>query len=432
MAPAPSAAAAVKNVHHTVVMVTTSYPRFPGDSVGTFMEPIAKSIAARGHEVHVVAPWHPRITRSAEEEGVRFHFFRYAPISALNVFGYAAGMRADVRLRGAAYVVAPLAVSAGWRMARHVATRYAADIMHGHWVVPGGLIASLAAPSLPLVISLHDSDVHVAEKLRPARAAARFAFDRAGAITACSEDLRQRAIALGADAERIEVVPYGVDTGRFRPLPAEGRAVRERLELPADAPLAFAAGRLVRKKGLEFLIEAVARLSASPRPVLAIAGEGDLRQELETRARVAGIADRVRFLGNVHQDEIADYLAAADVVVVPSVRDDSGNVDGLPNVVLEALASATPLVTTAAGGIGGVVEHGRTALVVPERDAEALARAISDVLRDRARAAQLGVAARAQAQARFGWDMTAARLEAAYERALAMKSDRTLRFAAPR
>ena len=95
-------------------MVTTSYPRFPGDSVGTFMEPIAASVAARGHEVHVVAPWHPLVTRPSREGGVRFHFYRYAPLRSLNVFGYAAALRADVSLRGAAYVAAPLALAAGW------------------------------------------------------------------------------------------------------------------------------------------------------------------------------------------------------------------------------------------------------------------------------------------------------------------------------
>src|SRR5262249_61110710 len=99
-------------MRHVVVMVTTSYPRFPGDSVGTFMEPIAKSVAARGHEVHVVAPWHPLITRPREEDGVRFHFFRYAPIRALNVFGYAAALQADVNLRGGAYLAAPLGLAA--------------------------------------------------------------------------------------------------------------------------------------------------------------------------------------------------------------------------------------------------------------------------------------------------------------------------------
>ena len=86
-----------------VVMVTSSYPRFPGDSVGTFMEPIARSVAARGHIVHVVAPWHPLVARKPVEHGVHFHFYKYAPIPALNVFGYAEGMRADVRVRRTAW-----------------------------------------------------------------------------------------------------------------------------------------------------------------------------------------------------------------------------------------------------------------------------------------------------------------------------------------
>src|SRR6476620_2968261 len=102
-------------------MVTTSYPRFPGDSVGTFMEPIAQTVAARGHEVHVVAPWHPLVARGPIEDGVQFHFYNDAPLRSLNVFGYAAAMKADVTLKGAALVAAPLAIAAGWRAARKVA-----------------------------------------------------------------------------------------------------------------------------------------------------------------------------------------------------------------------------------------------------------------------------------------------------------------------
>ena len=91
----------------TVVMVATSYPRFAGDTVGTFMEPIAHGVAARGHAVHLVLPWHARFTRPAREGGVTFHPFRYAPHPRLNVFGYAGALEADVRLRWAAYAAAP-------------------------------------------------------------------------------------------------------------------------------------------------------------------------------------------------------------------------------------------------------------------------------------------------------------------------------------
>ena len=104
--------------------------------------------------------------------------------------------------------------------------------------------------------------------------------------------------------------------------------------------------------------------------------------------------DRAILPGILSQDDVARGLAAADVAVVPSVRDDAGNVDGLPNVVMESLSSGTPLVATPAGGIGSVVADGVTGLVVPERDVTGLSGAIDRLLTDRALAARLGDTAR--------------------------------------
>jgi glycosyltransferase involved in cell wall biosynthesis len=409
-------------MRHVVVMVTTSYPRFPGDAVGTFMEPIATRVAARGHEVHVVAPWHPRMTRGQTEAGVFFHFFHYAPVRALNVFGYAEGMRADVKLRGAAWLSAPLAITAGWLKAMRVAQKRRATIMHGHWVVPGGAIAAFARPSLPLVVSLHGSDVFVAERTAPARIVAGHVFSRAGAVTACSQDLADRAVALGAAPDRLEIVPYGVDVARFRPAPGIRAEMRATIGVPPDAPLIVAAGRLVSKKGFEYLIDALSIVGPPLLPHLVVAGGGDLDAALRARASQGGARNRIHFVGNLSQDEVGRWFAAADVVAVPSIRDDSGNVDGLPNTLLEALASAAAVVTTGAGGIRSVVEDGRTAAIVPERDAPALAAAMAALLRDPARRAAMGSAGRTVVEARFGWDAAAARFEQAYDRALAFKS----------
>src|SRR6185436_1839470 len=108
--------------------------------------------------------------------------------------------------------------------------RTRADIINGHWVVPGGVTAWAAAPRLPLVISLHGSDVFVAETFWPARVAARRAFRHASFVTACSDDLGRRAVALGADRSRLETVPYGVDAGRFRPDAAVRAALRREFD----------------------------------------------------------------------------------------------------------------------------------------------------------------------------------------------------------
>ena len=404
-------------MRHTSVMVTTSYPRFPGDTVGTFMEPIAQGLAARGHKVHIVAPWHPLVARRSQEDGIHFHFFRYAPLPTLNVFGYAGALRADVELRLSALAVTPLALAAGWHTARRVARQAGATVIHGHWVVPGGAIAAAAAGSRPLVVSLHGSDVYVAERNRLPRRAARAALRRAAWVTACSEDLRRRAIAIGGLADRIEVVLYGVDADRFKP-DAQARARgRASLGVNDHVPVIVTAGRLVRKKGFEYLIEAMSRLVSNwPTLLLAIAGGGDLEDELRARAAAFGLADSVRFVGVVPQDAMPSLLAAADVAVVPSVRDEAGNVDGLPNSVLEALASGTPLVATTAGGISAVASDGRTAVVVRERDSAALADAIADLLRNPARRAELGRAAREQVRREHTWERVAECFEEIYDR----------------
>jgi glycosyltransferase involved in cell wall biosynthesis len=402
----------------TIVMMTTSYPRFPGDTIGTFMEPIAHGIAARGHEVHVVLPWHPLLRRKGREGGVTFHPFRYAPHPSLNVFGYAGALQADVKLRRRAWLIAPLALAAGIRTLRRVVRQVGATIVHGHWVVPGGAMAMLAARRLPLVLSLHGSDVFVAERHELAGRTARRAFARAGWTTACSADLRDRAITLGLRAERSSIIPYGVDSERFAPDAAARAEIRRQLHVEESTPVVFAAGRFVRKKGFEYLIDATRQLvSVEPRVQLVLAGDGDLRTEYETRARASGIGDRVRFVGTLSQSDVARYLAAADVAVVPSAQDEAGNVDGLPNVVLESLASGTPVVASPAGGIGSVVRHDDTGWLVPERDVERMAGGIHALLQDRGRGKRLAERARAMVLHEFGWARVAEQFEDAYSRA---------------
>jgi glycosyltransferase involved in cell wall biosynthesis len=398
-------------MRHVVVMIASSYPRFPGDGIGSFMEPIAKGVAARGHEVHLVAPWHPAITRGRVDDGVFFHFYKYAPVASLNVFGYASGLRADTALKAQAWMAAPAALAAGWFKAWRVAAKRGATVVHGHWVVPGGVTAVTSAGPRPVVVSLHGSDVYVAEKHAIAGRAARFAFDRAGWVTACSDDLRRRAIALGAHEDRSETLPYGVDSTRFAPNAAVREAVRR--ELGVDrGPLVVTAGRLVRKKGFEYLIDAARMLAPNfPGLRVVIAGDGDLATELAARA---GEVPSIALVGNRSQDDIARLTAAADAIAVPSVHDEAGNVDGLPNFALEAVASGTPVVATTVGGLPQLVDDGVTGRLVAERDAAALAGAIRDLASHPDAARALGAAGRARVIRDFGWPRVAERFDAIY------------------
>ena len=398
-----------------VLMVTSSYPKFPGDVTAPFIESIALGVASRGHEVDVVLPAHPELRRSAAEP-VRFFPYEYAPRPEWSQWGYAQSLRADVRVRGVAWLLAPLAGVAvrGAVAARLEERRY--DAVHVHWLVPNAALVAdiVSAHRAPLVVSLHGSDVFVAERLAPARWLARRALRAAGAVTACSSDLFQRALRLGAPAARTRVVPYGVDLQRFSPA-VKAAGIRARLGVPEDAFLVLGLGRLVEKKGFRHLVEAAARTDGIH---LLIAGEGDLRHDLQAQARAAGVA--AHFPGALERDDMAAAIAASDVVVVPSVVDRAGNVDGLPNALLEALAAGKPVVASRVAGIPDVVEDERNGLLVPEKDERALAAALLRLRQEPETCRRLSAEARRRAEKALGWDAAARRFEECYAQAAAL------------
>ncbi|HEY6546903.1 MAG TPA: glycosyltransferase [Vicinamibacteria bacterium] len=401
-----------------VLMVTSSYPLCPGDVVAPFIEEIARGVAGAGHRVDVLLPHHPRLRRPPGEP-VRFFPYRYAPFASWNVWGYAQSLEADVRVRGGAFLLAPF-VAGALREAlstRLLAERY--DVVHAHWLVPNAaMVADLVrAHHVPLVVSLHGSDVFLAERLLPARVLARRVLRGAGVVTACSGDLRDRALLLGADAKRTRLVPYGVDLAAFAPEgdPAAAAATRARLGVKDGDLFVLGLGRLVEKKGFADLVAATARCEGVH---AVIAGQGDLRSALEAQARATGA--RVTFAGALDRAAASAALAAADVVAVPSVRDRAGNVDGLPNVLLEALATGRPVVASRVAGIPEVVGDDENGLLVPEHDPGAIAAALLRLRREPETRARLGLAARRRAEATLSWGAAVRAFEEAYAEAAAL------------
>lgn len=258
------------------------------------------------------------------------------------------------------------------------------DGVHGYFAHQPAAVARLAAERLgvPFGFSAHAKDprkVEPAELVDRARAAA--------CIIACNRDVADQLRSVGADPT---LVPHGVDLHTFTPI---DRRPSARLEL-------LAVGRLVVKKGFGVLIASTRMLTGDWR--LRIVGEGPLRAELADAAEHLGVADRVELLGSRTHAELPELYHDADIVVVPSVVDSSGDRDGLPNVVLEAMACGLAVVGTDVAAIPTAVEHRVTGLLVEPGDVRALANAISELAKDPELRATLGANARARAIERFG------------------------------
>lgn len=290
------------------------------------------------------------------------------------------------------------------------------DLVHAHWIVPNGLVAAPFGRRVPLLYGLHGSDVFLAERsyVRPFVARA---LRRGRGLTACSPELARRVEALGSDPARSRVIPYGVDVGLFRP-DRERRAIwRERLGIPAQAPLALGVGRMATKKGFHLLVEILPELLArAPDAHFVLAGGGDRLEEL--RAATASLGRRVHFPGTVFHDQLPDLYRAADLFVLPAIHDGRGNVDGLPNVILEAMASGLPVVASRISGIPLAVESGVNGLLFAEGDLVGLREALGLLLEDAASRRRMGEAGRQRAETELTWDAVAARYREAYEAAL--------------
>lgn len=370
---------------------------------------------AGGDEVTVLAPHAAGVRRRWLESGVEAITFRYAP-QPLEVLGFGRSLDADEAVRWRAGAVAPLYAWAARRAVRRLAERRDYDLVHAHWIVPNGLIVANCSLAVPMAVGLHGSDVFLAE--RPGvRAIVARSLRRTRLLTGCSPELVERVCRLGFDPNSARVIPYGVDVEQFAPDRARGAGWRDRLGASANDVLILTVGRMVTKKGFHVLMAALPELlERFPASRFVFAGAGDRLEELRTAA--APWSDRVHFPGAVLRDTLPDLYRAADLFVLPAVHDSEGNVDGLPNVILEAMASGLPVVASNISGIPLVIADGREGFLVAEGDPGSLAEALARLLEAPELRRQMGRQARRKAASDLTWKAIAARYRSAYSLAL--------------
>lgn len=334
-----------------------------------------RGLARRGHEVHLVT-----------QQPLREPVPECASVSLLPIAG-------------------PLGYLLNWWALRRLVRRVRPDVLHVNYATGYGTLARLAAVRVPTVLTVWGSDVHEFPERGPLfRALVARNLGAAAVVTSASEAMA-RAVRALRPGVRVVVVPFGVDTGTFR---------------PPSTPVAPGAERVVGTVkglapvyGIDLLLRAFAAArgpsdSAAP-PRLVIAGEGAGRPELEALARTLGIADAVTFVGDVSHARVPALLGSFTVFVALS-RCESFGV-----AVVEASACGVPVVVTAVGGLPEVVQPGVTGEIVPPEDVAAAARAIRALLDDPVRAVAMGRAGRAFVQRHFEWDACVDRMVAVFE-----------------
>lgn len=391
-----------------VSYVVGTYPQL----TTTFIDREIAALRAQGADIVVVSIRPPHGPLSPEQEPIRRHVRYLLPARARDVaraFAFwllrrpfaliaeAAWLltrphRGASRMRSLAYV------SAGVCAAYRLRDRRGVHV-HAHFVDRAATVAAIAARLLGTTYSAtaHANDIYrepfmLAEKV-----------GRATFVSTCTEynrahlanEVRLR------DASRVICLYHGLDLARFQPGPP-ARTV------PATL---LAVAQLKEKKGLRYLVEACALLRDAGIAIRCeIVGEGPLRPELEAQIAELGVGDSVALRGALSQEEVLGTYRAATAFVLPSVVAADGDRDGIPNVILEAMAMELPVVSTPVSGIPEAVRHEETGMLVQPHDSAAIAEAVTRLLNDPDRAAHLGRNGRRLVSERFDVARNAGRL----------------------
>ncbi|HKW36434.1 MAG TPA: glycosyltransferase family 4 protein [Burkholderiales bacterium] len=343
-----------------ILTFSTLYPHAARPSHGIFVETRLRHLLASGRvESQVVAPvpWfpsrnarfgeyavHARAPREELRHGIQVLHPRYPLLPKIGM------------------TISPLLLAcAVTPFVERVLRSYPFDLIDAHYFYPDGVAAAMIGKRLgkPVVITARGTDVNLIPRYRLPRAMIRWAARRASGMIAVARALKDDLVRIGVPGERIEVLRNGVDLRLFRPVERDAARVR----LGFSRVTLLSVGHLIPRKAHDLVIRALRSLPAMD---LVVIGDGPERGTLEALARDTAVADRVRFVGSVSQDELRSYYGAADALILASSR------EGWANVLLESMACGTPVVASRAGGSPEVVSAPEAGVLMAERTPEAV------------------------------------------------------------
>jgi len=381
-----------------VLFLAHSFPRTAGDAAGSFLLRLAQALESEGITVQVVAPAAPGLAKLEQFDGVGVERFRYAP-RRFERLAYTGTMAQDVRDSWSARLTMLSFLGSEFVSAVRTGRRFQPDLVHAHWWFPGGLVGTWVASmaGVPLITTLHGSDVRLARTAVGARPVFRHVLRHSAVVTAVSNWLAGEAGAVLPNVKPV-VAPMPVDTAMFTP--GNGRSTDRVLFV----------GRLNAQKGVSTLIDALPSVGAPY--AVDIVGDGPDRAALEDRARNLRVADRITWHGSLARSDLPPLYQRAALLVVPSID------EGLGLVAVEGQMCATPVIAANSGGLGDIVRNGQTGVLVPPLDPSALAQAIDEMLENPDRAREIGAAGRVHALATFAPESAARRYAMLYRSTL--------------
>ncbi|WP_236951040.1 glycosyltransferase [Methanobacterium subterraneum] len=363
------------------------------DPHGIFVHRLMREIVKKGHDVHVLAPFTGGETDYILE-GVhveRFHYFyprRFEKLSGR------AGMIDNVK-EGFLVKIQVLTflffnVFYSLRILKNM------DVIHVQWPIPNGLGALFLKKfyGIPYITTIHGEEVHLSKRYHMLFAL-RWLVNNSSKTITNSNATRNFCLEAGLDEEKIDVIPFGVDTDFFRPL-----------DVYKDENIfqILSVGYLIERKGFEYLIRAMPHVLEKHENVqLKIVGSGPLESKLKSLIYELDLTGKVEIVKNVSDEKLLMLYNSADLFILPSIVDSQGNTEGLGVVLLEAMACGVPVIGSDVGGISDIIEDGKNGVLVEQKIKSKLSSNISLLLSDNELRNSLVINGQSDVKAKFSW-----------------------------
>lgn len=389
-------------------MLTSTLPRWEGDSEPRFVLDLARHVSD-SFDVEILAPHAPGAARREVLDGIPVTRFRYW-IPRWQSVTYEGGISWRLKDNRWRLFQMPFFMwSQLWHVLQRLRQGPPVDIVHAHWIVPQGMVAVLArgliGRRVRIVCTSHGGDLF-GLRGRIWTATKRWVLRRLDAVTVVSSAMAEYVKAIAGDIKPT-VIPMGTDLRNAFTPPEEPRR-------PPLRRLIFV-GRLVEKKGVKYLLEAMALIRENhPEVTLTIVGHGPLRSELEATARDLELADCVRFIGAVPHAELPTHYRGADIAVFPFVEAIGGDQEGFGLVMVEAMGCGCAVVASELPATRDVIVPGETGVFVPSRDPQAIAGAIHEMLTDQVSALARAERGMNHATKNFDWTVSTDKFSAVF------------------
>jgi len=380
-----------------ILVLTSTFPRWKDDEDPPFVFELCNRLRAH-YQIHVLAPHCPGAKTEEYLSGLYVKRFRYF-IRPWERLAYQGGILSKLKHHPWLYGLLPFYFLGQLLSLIRLIRRYRCHLIHAHWLIPQGLIALLSCffikSAPPLLCTSHGGDLFglqgtLLNKLK------RFILSHSTAVTVVSLSMFDEVLKLYADFNKVHILPMGVDLqNRF--VPPETRTNSESL---------LFVGRLVEKKGLRYLLDALPLiLKRHPKVCLRIAGDGPEKDNLKLHCDNLGMSDHVQFLGAVKNDLIPELYCRSNVVVFPSVIAGGGDQEGFGLVLVEALGCECAVVATDLPALRDIIIDGKTGLVVSQKNIQQLAEKIILLLNDYELGRSLGREGRRFVLKHYDWSI---------------------------